>query len=176
MILLSGPSHTGKTLWAGRLAQARGALCLSIDHLKMGLIRSGLCLLSPEDPDGALTAFLWPVVREMVKTAVENHQDLVVEGCYIPYDWKSDFPPAYLAHIKALWLVFSPEYIHTQFDQIKVRANAAERRLENSCPSLSSLLADNGEALAQCRAHGCPCLLINCRYPETLSELEDLLC
>lgn len=62
----------------------------------MGLIRSGQTSLSPESPDSALTDFLWPVVREIVKTCVENGQNLIVEGCYIPFGRKKDFADDYL--------------------------------------------------------------------------------
>lgn len=47
----------------------------------MGLIRSGNTALTAYD-DGLLTLCLWPIVREMVKTAIENGQNLIVEGCY----------------------------------------------------------------------------------------------
>ena len=46
----------------------------------MGLIRSGNTVLTPEDDD-ALTDYLWPIVREIIKTAIENKQNLIVEGC-----------------------------------------------------------------------------------------------
>ena len=88
VILIAGGSHTGKTLLAQRLLERYYYPYLSIDHLKMGLIRSGQTALTPED-DRELTAYLWPIVREMVKTAIENRQNLIVEGCYIPFDWKA---------------------------------------------------------------------------------------
>ena len=80
IILIAGASHTGKTALAQRLLEAYGYPYLSIDHLKMGLIRSGHTSLTPMSPDGELTAYLWPIVREMIKTAVENGQNLTVEG------------------------------------------------------------------------------------------------
>ena len=100
IILITGASHTGKTALAQRLLEKYKYPYLSIDHLKMGLIRSGNTTLTPMSPDTALTAYLWPIVREMIKTAIENHQNLIVEGCYIPFDWKKDFEEEYLVHIK----------------------------------------------------------------------------
>ena len=79
IILITGASHTGKTVLAQKLLEKYKYPYLSIDHLKMGLIRSGYTKLTPEDDD-KLTEYLWPVVREMIKTAIENGQNLIVEG------------------------------------------------------------------------------------------------
>lgn len=176
VILLTGSSHAGKTLWAQRMLEQYRFPSLSIDHLKMGMIRAGLCPLAPESSEEALTAFLWPVIREIVKTAVENRQNFIVEGCYIPFDWRRDFGPDYLAEIKYLCLVFSQEYILSHFDQIIAHANEIEQRLDDSGCTQAELLNDNARILANCRAHRCPCLLIHDHYPETLSELEECLC
>lgn len=94
IILIGGASHTGKTLLAQRLLEKYHYPYLSVDHLKMGLIRSGQTELTPMDDD-KLTDYLWPIVREMVKTAMENGQNLIVEGCYIPFDWEKDFTEGY---------------------------------------------------------------------------------
>ena len=76
IILIAGASHTGKTALAQRLLEQYKYPYLSIDHLKMGLIRSGHTSLTPMSSDEELTKYLWPIVREMVKTAVENRQNL----------------------------------------------------------------------------------------------------
>ena len=91
IILITGASHTGKTALAQKLLETYKYPYLSIDHLKMGLIRSGNTPLTPGSDDEELTAYLWPIVREIVKTAVENGQNLIVEGCYIPFGWADDF-------------------------------------------------------------------------------------
>ena len=78
IILITGASHTGKTLLAQQMLGKFKYPYLSIDHLKMGLIRSGNTSLTPEDDD-ALTDYLWPIVREIIKTAIENGQHLIVE-------------------------------------------------------------------------------------------------
>lgn len=94
ILLISGASHAGKTYLAQKLLEKLKYPYLSIDHLKMGLIRSHQTTLSVEDDD-QLTLYLWPIVQEIIKTAIENDQNLIIEGCYIPFDWEKDFEPAY---------------------------------------------------------------------------------
>ncbi len=118
IILITGASHTGKTLLAQRLLEKYHYPYLSIDHLKMGLIRSKNTDLTPED-DRELEDYLWPIVREMIKTAIENSQNLIVEGCYIPFGWEKDFSAEYLAHIRYFCLVMSQHYIETHFGDKK---------------------------------------------------------
>lgn len=56
VILIAGGTHTGKTLLAQKLLAQYHYPYLSIDHLKMGLIRSGQTNLTPTDSEKALTA------------------------------------------------------------------------------------------------------------------------
>ena len=163
ILLISGASHTGKTLLAQKLLEKYHIPYLSIDHLKMGLIRSGNTELTPMDDD-KLTDYLWPIVREMVKTAIENGQSMTVEGCYIPFDWQRDFPEEYLAHIRCRWLIFSKEYIETNFDAIRHHANAIEARLDDSGLDKDDLIRENEENLNNCREHGCEYILIDGNY------------
>ena len=79
VILLTGATHTGKTVLAQRLMERLSIPYCSLDHLKMGLILSGCTALTPYQDD-ALTDLLWPIAREMAKTVVENRQSLILEG------------------------------------------------------------------------------------------------
>jgi 2-phosphoglycerate kinase len=164
IILITGASHTGKTALAQKLLEAYGYPYLSMDHLKMGLIRSGNTDLTPMDDDEKLTAYLWPIVREMVKTAIENRQNLVVEGCYIPFDWAKDFGPEYLENIRYVCLVMSREYIEKHFDDIRSYGSAIEQRLDDSGLDMQQLIAENEQNLAACKAHGLPYILIEDEY------------
>ena len=119
IILITGASHTGKTALAQKLLEKYKYPYLSIDHLKMGLIRSGNTKLTPMSDDRDLTEYLWPIVREIIKTAVENKQNLIVEGCYIPFDWQEDFTSEYLENIKYYCLIMSEDYIRRHFADIK---------------------------------------------------------
>ena len=167
IILIGGASHVGKTAYAQKLLEKYQYPYLSIDHLKMGLIRSGQTDLTPMDDD-KLTDYLWPIVREMVKTALENGQNLTVEGCYIPFDWKKDFSDIYLQHIRCVYLVMSEEYIRTHFDAIRAHANAIENRLDDSGLCVEDLVRDNAAILAGSKAHGCEYILIDGQYDVTL--------
>lgn len=165
VILIAGASHTGKTNLAQKLLERYHYPYLSIDHLKMGLIRSGHTDLTVFD-DGLLTDYLWPIVREMVKTAIENRQNLIVEGCYIPFDWKKNFEEGYLEHIRCKWLIMSEDYLENHFDVIRDCACVVEQRLDDSGLDMKQLIRENRYNLEQCRIHGCEYLLIDREYPE----------
>ena len=74
VVLITGASHTGKTLLAQKLLEKYKYSVLSIDLLKMGLIRSKNTDLTPKD-DEELGFYLWKIVKEIVKTAIENKQN-----------------------------------------------------------------------------------------------------
>ena len=164
IILITGASHTGKTALAQKLLEKYNYPYLSIDHLKMGLIRSGNTELTPISDDGDLTAYLWPIVREIIKTAIENSQNLVVEGCYIPFDWQKDFDKEYLENIRYYCLVMSERYIRNHFSDIKKYANVIENRLDDEWCTIESVLADNTEMLSLAQKHNVHYILIEDNY------------
>lgn len=163
IILVAGATHTGKTAYAQKLLEKYKYPYLSIDHLKMGLIRSGQTELTPMDDD-KLTDYLWPIVREMVKTAIENKQNLIVEGCYIPFDWQKDFAREYLEHIRYVCLVMSPDYIENHFADIVANASIIECRLDDSDLNKDELIAENTYNLTQCVAYNLPYICIDRSY------------
>lgn len=163
IVLIGGASHAGKTAAAQKLMERYHYPYLSIDHLKMGLIRSGQTSLTPED-DRELTGYLWPIVREMIKTAIENEQNLIVEGCYIPYAWRESFEAEYLAHIRYVCLVMSERYIRAHFGDIRRYASVIEQRGDDEDCTMESVLADNREILEQCRLNGLDYILIDGEY------------
>ena len=163
VILIAGATHTGKTAYAQKLLEKHQYPYLSIDHLKMGLIRSGQTELTPMDDD-KLTEYLWPIVREMVKTSIENRQNLIVEGCYIPFDWQRDFTKEYLQDIQYVCLVMSRKYIADHFADILDKANVIEQRLDDSGLNKENLIAENEYNLSQCLCYGLPYILVDETY------------
>lgn len=171
VILITGASHTGKTALAQRLLERFKYPYLSIDHLKMGLIRSGNTALTPLSDDGELTAYLWPIVREIIKTAIENKQNLIVEGCYVPFDWQNDLDAEYLADIRYVCLVMSERYIKEHFEDIKGYASVIESRVYDDY-TLEGVVADNAEVLRGARQNNVNYILIDDEYE---IDIENIL-
>ena len=169
IILITGASHVGKTTLAQKLLEKYKYPYLSVDHLKMGLIRSGNTDLTPLSEDDKLTEYLWPIVREMIKTAIENNQNMIVEGIYIPFDWAKDFSEEYLRNIKYYCLIMSEEYINNNFDLIKKYANVIENRLDDECCTIESVLGDNRETLERAKKHKVNYVLIQNDYEKEIN-------
>lgn len=164
IILITGASHTGKTVLAQKLLEKHKYPYLSMDHLKMGLIRSGNTELTPMSDDDDMTAYLWPIVREMIKTAIENKQNLIVEGCYIPFDWAKDFTNEYLDNIKYYCLILSENYINNHFSDIKKYANVIETRLDDEGYTIERVLEDNATMLNLAKKYKVNYVLIDEKY------------
>ena len=172
IILITGASHTGKTLLAQRMLEKSHYPYLSIDHLKMGLIRSGNTPLTPEDDD-ELTAYLWPIVREMIITAIENGQNLIVEGCYIPFNWRQDFDEQYLPSIRFICLAMTDEYIDEHFDEILAHASDIESRLDDSSCTPQSLKVDNQAYINGFQKNGEQVTLIDSDFERAIDKILE---
>ena len=170
ILLIGGATHVGKTALAQRLLERYHVPYLSIDHLKMGLIRSGQTSLSPCDSEKALTEFLWPIVREIVKTALENRQNLILEGCYIPFHWEADFREVERKEIQTIFLAMTDAYIQTHFSDIQRYENVIEQRSSDNDLTPEFLIQENRFVRTQCKVFGCKLILIDQEYPAHLEE------
>ena len=170
IILITGATHTGKTKLAQRMLEKYKYPYFSIDHLKMGLIRSGNTNLTVSDDD-ALTEYLWPIVRGIIKTVIENNQNMIVEGGYIPFDWAKDFDERYLPHIRYICLCMSDGYIEKYFGDIKKHSSDMESRLEICTPEL--LKRENRIYIENCKHYDCEFTLIDSDYEKTVNSLLE---
>ena len=172
IILITGASHAGKTVLAQKMLEKYHYPYLSADHLKMGLIRSGNTHLTPEDDD-ELVGYLWPIIREIIKTAVENRQNLIIEGCYIPFDWKKDFSEEYLQSIRFICLAMSDHYIDSHYEQIREHGSDIEARLDDAYCTADRLKEDNRRFIAGYQRSGEQVTVITDSFEETIGELLD---
>lgn len=163
VILITGATHTGKTLFAQKLLEKIKYPYLSIDHLKMGLIRSKNTELTVEDDD-KLTDYLWKIVIEIIKTNIENNQNIIIEGGYIPFKWKDDFQQEYLKEIKYVCLIMTENYIEKHFYDIKTYSNIIENRISCSEISKEELIIANTYNLDMCKKYNNDYVLIDDKY------------
>ena len=170
VILITGASHTGKTLLAQRMLEKFKYPSFSIDHLKMGLIRSGNTCLTPVDDD-KLTEYLWPIVREMIKTVIENKQNLIVEGCYIPFDWRKDFTGEYLLDIRFVCLAMTGSFIERHFGDITRNSTAIENRQDDSDCTIDGLKEDNRQYYEGFLKAGEKVVLIDKSYEQAIDGI-----
>ncbi len=171
IIIITGATHTGKTALAQKLLEKYKMPYVSQDHIKMGLIRSGYTLLTPDSPDRALTEYLWPVTREMIKTAVENKQNLIVEGCYVPFTWQQQFEDGYLSNIKFICLCFSGKYIENHYADIMNHESCIENRIDDGYCTIELLKEENEFFRNGCEQNGLSYVCIDNDYEKTINEI-----
>lgn len=163
IVLITGTTHTGKTVLAQKLLEKYKFPYLSIDLLKMGLIRSNQTTINVTD-DEKLTPYIWGIIKEIIKTAIENEQNLIVEGCYIPFDWAKDFNKEYLLQIKYYCLIMSKNYIQKHFSDILANESIVEQRLISGDLVQGNLIKENESNLQMCKKYGLNCILIDTEY------------
>ncbi len=163
IVLITGTTHTGKTVLAQKLLEKYKFPYLSIDLLKMGLIRSNQTKISVTD-DEKLTPYIWGIIKEIIKTAIENEQNLIVEGCYIPFDWAKEFNKEYLLKIKYFCLIMSKDYIQKHFSDILANESIVEQRLISGDLVQGNLIKENESNLQMCKKYGLNCILIDTEY------------
>lgn len=163
VILIAGTSHTGKTILAQKLLEKYKYPYISIDHLKMGLIRSKYTDLSVEDDDN-LEKYLWPIVREIIKTNIENSQNIIIEGAYIPFNFKDDFSEEYLKNIKYVCLIMTEKYIKNNIENILKYEDVIESRLNKENINIDEFIAENKYNLDMCKKYNNEYILIDDEY------------
>ena len=173
VILIAGTSHTGKTILAQKLLEKYKYPYISIDHLKMGLIRSKYTNISVED-DENLEKYLWPIVREIIKTNIENSQNIIIEGAYIPFNFKDDFSEEYLKNIKYVCLIMTEKYIKNNIENILKYEDVIENRLNKENINIDEFIEQNKYNLDMCKKYGYNYILIDDKYDIDLNIFGDI--
>lgn len=168
IILIGGSSHVGKTFLAQKMMEELKIPYLSLDHLKMMFIRGRLTDLTVED-DYEMRYFLWPYAAELIKTAIENDQNMIVEGCYIPSEWREQFDDSYLKDIKCFFITMSEDYLRQNISKLTEYGNVIEKRLDDEV-DLERLINCSREFKEEAGEHDIPVIEITDKY-----DIEDIL-
>lgn len=170
VILIGGESHTGKTLMAQALLEQYHYPYTSLDHIKMGLVRSGgACGFTAEDGDERIADKLWGIVRGIIDTCLENRQHIILEGCYLPPE--KVVPLLGCGEVAAVYLIFSRGYIEKHFDNILSFENAIERRKYPETRTKKTFIEANARLKERCVAAGAPFFEIQSDYESELQEV-----
>jgi len=171
IIIVTGATHSGKTSYAQKLMEKYNIPYLSQDLIKMGMIRSGYTTLTPDSPDPVMTDFIWPITRETIKTAIENKQSLIVEGCYIPFTWKNDFDDKYLKEIRYICLCFSERYILEHYSDIMKYECCIEERIDDGYCTIELIRRENERFREGCLLNDLLYTLIDDNYEQTIESI-----
>lgn len=177
IILISAPGGTGKTLMAQKLLEKYHIPYLCIDHLKMGLYRGDKhCSFTPLDNTEVIGDNLWPILKGIIKTNIENEQHIVIEGCYILPRYLKDFDVNYSEKIIPIFMGFSRNYIQKNFESsIKKYRNAVEIRNWPEDRTLNRLIKEHKEFKALCLQAGVKYFEMENDYDKEILKIYDYI-
>lgn len=177
IILISGNSCTGKTYMAQRLLEKYRIPYLSIDHLKMGLYRADRnCGFTPVDSTEDIGEKLWPILKGILMSNIENKQNLIIEGCYILPQYLENLESTYKEQVIAVFLGFSTSYIEHHFhSDIIYHRNVIETRMypEESTPA--DVIREHEIFREKCLASGVAYFEIQNNYEDEILEVYNYI-
>jgi len=164
--LIDGASSSGKTYLSQKMLEKLHIPYFSVDHLKMSFYRNGqLCTIMD---DQTVTDFLFPYLKEMLLTIMENNQHMILEGCYFQSeDWVT-FIKKYEQQVKYCCIVFSNDYIN--YSTIVEHRNVIESRLYEEERTLEELITEHEQKRAFCTENNLPMLEIK---KDFLTEIQN---
>jgi len=152
VILVGGTGCTGKTLFAYHLMKETNFPYFPLDHLMMAIYR-GIpnCGFDPMDDQFVLGGKMWPVIKGLIMTNIENDHNIILEGIQLLPHLLSDFPHDYLDNILSVFLFFSDRYIKDNFDGkiIKYRS-AIENRSDIDDITPAKLISETRRLIEHC--------------------------
>lgn len=172
IILVGGSSCSGKTYLAQRLLEKLKITYLSLDHLKMGLIRSNQCSFLASDDDHIIEKELWPITLGIIETNIENKQNIIIEGCYLPQKEVGELKNKYPNQIKEFYLILSEKYILQHFEDGVLRyRNVIENRLYDEDRSVEEIIEENTKQKQLCLQYDLSYIEIEDDYSEEITKV-----
>jgi 2-phosphoglycerate kinase len=177
IILISGNSCTGKTLMSQKLLEKYHIPYFSIDHLKMGLYRGSTCCgFTPLDSTEHIGEKLWPIIKGIIMTNIENNQNIIIEGCYILPHYIKDFEAAYSEKMISVFLGFSQNYIEESFtSNIVKHRNAIEDRGYPEEVIITDYINEHDTFRRKCLDNGVDYFEIGKNYEEEIIKVYDFI-
>ncbi len=174
IVFLGGESCTGKTRLAQTLLEHYSIPYLSLDHLKMGWIRAGQASFQADSPDETIAAALWPIVKGIAQTAIENRQHLTMEGCYLLPSLMDEFRQQFPSQTLCFAIGFSAGYIQNHLDSgILANRCVIEYRKFPEERSAEEMIRQHRHWKTQCGRYHIPYFEIEADYPQAIARIVE---
>jgi len=155
VILIGGVGYAGKTHMAQRLLETYHYPYLSIDHLKMGICRADPgCGFTPLDSTEHIGEILWPILKGIIMTNIENRQNIIIEGLYLLPQRISELSDEYLREIISFYLGFSDSYIERYFHSRILRNRCVIETRDEHADPMEDYIRENRFEKEYCAKHG----------------------
>ena len=177
VILISAIGSTGKTLMAQTLLEKYKIPYLSVDHLKMGIYRgNNQCGFTPTDRTEVIAEKLWPIIKGMIMTNIENHQSIIMEGCYFLPQYMSDFEKSYSEKIIAVFMGFSTAYIKENFtSNIVKHRNVIEARKYPEERTITEFIQEQEAFKEECKKYAVQYFEIDGEYERDIMKVYEYI-
>lgn len=179
IVLISGNSKSGKTLMAQKLLEKYKMPYLSIDHLKMGIYRRNVyCGFTPLDSNELIGDKLWPIIREIIKTNIENNQSIIIEGCYILPHHIKELEKPYIDKVISVFIVFSDQYIRQNLESkiLRFRSVIEDRgELDESEYSIVDIINEHNDYRNRCVEAGLNYFEIDKNYENEITKAYEYI-
>lgn len=175
VILIGGVGYAGKTFMAQQLLEKYKYPYLSIDHLKMGLYRADIeCGFTPCDNWEFISEKIWPILRGIIMTNIENKQNLIIEGCYILPQKIKELEVEYRKEIISFYLGFSTSYIEKYFQsKVLYHRCAIETRGYENEDTVADYILENKNQKGLCEKFNAKYFEIDDDYQEEMKTVYD---
>lgn len=119
---------------------------------------------------------LWPIIKERIKTIIENNQNIIIEGCYILPKFVKDFEEKYSDQIISVFLGFSTNYIEKNFtsDIIKYRSVIETRNYPEE-RSIIQFISEHNDFRKNCIEYGVKYFEIDTDYEGEIKKIYDFI-
>ncbi|MBI9011522.1 MAG: 2-phosphoglycerate kinase [Clostridiales bacterium] len=177
IIIISAASCSGKTLMSQTLLEKYKIPYYSIDHIKMGIFRADEnCGFTPCDSNEKIGLALWPMLKGIIKTSIENSQNLIIEGCYILPEFLKEFEEEYAEKIISIFFGFSKQYVQTKFETgiLKHRCVVEKRGYDEERP-VHNFIEEHQYFKLKCQLYDQPYFEINTDYEEEIQQIYDYI-
>jgi ABC-type sugar transport system ATPase subunit len=119
---------------------------------------------------------LWPIIKGIIMTNIENNQSIIIEGCYLLPHYINDFKKTYSEKIISVFLGFSANYIKENFtSNIVKHRNAIETRNYPEERTITECINEHDEFKTKCAEHGVEYFEIDKEYEQEMIKVYNFI-